>query len=177
MSKLLRSKFAGLLTITAGVLLGVLPIPASAGAATVGAGKSTTSALAGNHIQKSASNLCLVARAGPGERPVEQTPCADFSDQGWGFRGYTRNGETVYQIVNLDREKCIVTRTNAESPAVVSVCADQFDDQLWRAIAQSNGSYQFKNFNSNLCLVARGTSQAAQTTCAGFTDQRWFLTV
>lgn len=140
--------------------------PAPAGPLTV---------LAGVHLHKEASNQCLVARVGAGERPVQQTPCAGFSDQDWDFFAVFKNGEWVNQIHNIDRNLCLVTRGVVETPAVVTTCNTAFDDQLWRAFFFTDGTYRFQNVNSGLCLVARNTAQATQTTCAGFTDQFWFL--
>ncbi|HEX6356367.1 RICIN domain-containing protein [Actinophytocola sp.] len=160
------------------LLLSAILLLGGAGAVTASADaapESPVTALAGVHLHKEASNQCLVARVGPGERPVEQTPCAGFSDQDWDFFQVTHNGEVVNQIHNIDRNLCLVTRGTGETPAVVTTCNGGFADQLWRAFLFSDGTWRFQNVNSGLCLVARGTSQATQTTCAGFTDQFWFL--
>jgi hypothetical protein len=37
------------------------------------------------------------------------------------------------------------------------------------------GGFHFLNLNSGLCPVARGTSQAVQSTCGAFSDQVWLL--
>jgi hypothetical protein len=159
-------------------LLSFMLVIGGVGLSTVSAEAASTgplTVLAGVHLHKTASNLCLVARAGTGERPVQQTPCAGFSDQDWDFFGVVRNGEVVNQIHNIDRNLCLVTRGTGETPAVVTTCNSQFADQLWRAFQFSDGSWRFQNVNSSLCLVARSTSQATQTTCAGFSDQFWLL--
>jgi hypothetical protein len=144
-------------------------------ASAVAAPTSSAVAFVGVHLHKTASNECLVARIGPGERPVDQTPCAGFSDQGWAFDAVFRNGEWVNEIRNVDRNLCLVTRGTVETPAVVSTCDAQFADQLWRAFSFSNGTWRFQNVDSRLCLVARNTSPATQTTCADFSDQFWLL--
>jgi hypothetical protein len=131
--------------------------------------------LAGFRLHKEASNLCLVARVGPGERPVEQAQCANFSDQNWTFDRVFKHGEWLNQIRNLDRNMCLVTRGNGETPAVVAACNSAFDDQLWRSTPFVGEVFRIQNRNSGLCLVARGTSQATQTTCSNFTDQFWYL--
>jgi hypothetical protein len=135
----------------------------------------TASELAGRgfHIHKTQSTNCLVARAGSGERPVQQTACGDFTDQDWDFP----DAGDFFQIRNLDRNQCIVTRgSNIESNAVTTTCDTQFADQLWLAfLDMSTGAFEFQNANSKECLAARGNLQAIQTTCANFSDQRWLL--
>jgi hypothetical protein len=129
----------------------------------------------GFHIQKSQSTNCLVARVGSGERPVQQTACGDFTDQDWDFP--SNDNSSFFQIRNLDRNQCIVTRgSNIESNAVTTTCNTQFADQLWLAfLDMSTGLFEFVNANSGECLAARANSQAIQTTCANFSDQRWLL--
>lgn len=129
---------------------------------------------ASNHIHKSQSPFCLVAQSGPGERPVLQTQCASFSDQNWDFR--TQDG-VHWQIHNIDRNQCLVTRgTNTESKAVTTTCSFAFIDQLWLVSFNSaTGLFAFQNENSEECLAARNTSQAIQTTCGNFSDQKWKL--
>jgi hypothetical protein len=160
------------------ILLSVMLLLGGAGAVTASAepvSNPPLTALAGFHLHKEASNWCLVARAGAGERPVEQTPCASFSDQDWTFDRVFKYGQWFNQIRNIDRGMCLVTRGDWETPAVVTTCNEAFDDQLWRATPYVGEVFQFKNVNSGLCLVARGASQATQTTCANFTDQFWYL--
>lgn len=151
-------------------------VPAkSAAAARLGGAPVVPAAFAGTHLKKAQSNLCLVARLGPGERPVEQTVCGDLSDQGWDFIYVTYQGVVYNQIHNLDRNLCIVTRGGGESRAVVTGCA-LFADQLWSASWDSKWQgYRFQNANSHLCLVARGTSPAVQSICGDFSDQVWQL--
>jgi ricin-type beta-trefoil lectin protein len=156
------------------LLMSVVLLLGGVGVATANADTPVT-ALAGAHLHKQDTNLCLVARVGPGERPVEQTPCGGFSDQNWDIRPVLHNGELVGQIHNLDRDMCIVTRGFGETPAVVTACNSAFADQLWRGIHFTDNTWRYVNVNSGLCLVARGTSQATQTACNGFTDQFWFL--
>jgi hypothetical protein len=139
-----------------------------------------TATIAGSHVRKAQSNSCLVARIGSGERPVQQSACADFSDQGWDFFTGFRNGVAVNQIHNIDRNQCIVTRGGGETVAVTTGCDlrpfDQvFADQLWIAVWDDSfgGGVHFVNFNSGNCLVARGTSQAVQSICGHFSDQVW----
>jgi hypothetical protein len=131
--------------------------------------------LAGVHLHKLGSNSCLVARVGAGDRPVQQTPCAGFSDQNWGFIQWVRDGVYVNQIYNLDRNLCIVARGAVETPAVATTCNAGFADQLWWAYEYPNGSWRFQNVNSGGCLVARNNSQATHTVCAQFSDQFWWL--
>jgi hypothetical protein len=158
------------------ILLSVMLVLAGIGfSAAPASAEAPVTVLAGVHLHKTASNQCLVARFGTGERPVEQTPCAGFSDQDWDFIIVNHQGQLVNQIHNIDRNLCLVTRGAGETPAVVTTCNAGFADQLWRATRFTDGSYRFQNVNSGLCLVARGTSQATQTTCAGFSDQFWFL--
>jgi hypothetical protein len=110
----------------------------------------------GSHIHKTESENCLVARAGAGERPVEQTPCKDkFTDQDW-------------ELIDIDRAGCIVARgMGAEARAVTTTCKydRRFPDQLWFAWSDGSGIVQFENVNSHLCLAARSNSPAIQTHC------------
>lgn len=128
----------------------------------------------GFHIHKSQSANCLVSRSGAGERPVQQTPCAGFSDQDWDFP--TRDNVN-FQIHNLDRNQCIVTRgRNVESLAVTTTCDTRFNDQLWRILVDDGtGALKFVNVNSGRCLAARSNSQAVQVNCGNFSDQKWFV--
>ena len=170
------------------IAIGASPGAASASGSTVratstagshaapGKGSGVRAAIAGWHMRKAASNNCLVARIGPGERAVEQSGCAEFSDQGWSFDYPFAPDATFLQIRNLDRNLCIVTRGNGESRAVVSNCNAGFADQLWRwSWDDMFGGYRFQNANSSLCLVARGNSPAVQSTCGEFSDQVWQL--
>lgn len=168
-----------LLTAVAIALLGITSVQlggasgASAAEAVPAPGQATRPrlAIAGWHIQKAQSNLCLVARSGSGERPVEQSDCAEYSDQGWSF-DYI--GSTTFQIRNLDRNLCLVTRGSGESRAVVSSCNAGYPDQVWTFYGDDTyGGYHFVNTNSRLCLAARGTSRALQTTCGPYPDQVW----
>jgi endonuclease/exonuclease/phosphatase family metal-dependent hydrolase len=126
------------------------------------------------------SQMCLVARAGAGERPVVQVPCADFSDQAWLLR-YLEGAagpEGPVQVINRDRRLCLVTRGTHESEAVVTVCDAGFPDQVWDTVRDPNtGYYQLKNRNSGLCLVVRTANpetRAIQSTCgAQWADQLW----
>jgi hypothetical protein len=146
-------------------------VPASAGEP----GVAPAALIPGWHMRKAASSLCLVARSGPGERTVEQSGCAEFTDQGWSFE-YPFGGATPLQIRNIDRNLCIVTRGSGESRAVVSTCNAGFRDQLWDWTWDSTwNGYHFVNLNSNLCLVARGTSPAVQSVCGNYSDQVWQL--
>jgi hypothetical protein len=131
-------------------------------------------------IKVLSSNMCLVARAGAGERPVVQVPCAGFSDQVWSI-DYLWGGsgpEGLAQLRNRDRGLCLVARGSGESAAVVTTCNTGWFDQLWFIARDSNtGYYQFKNQTSKLCLVVRGGSaetQAVQSTCGTqWADQLW----
>jgi hypothetical protein len=148
-------------------------IPVIPGAAPARSGDPVAQlAITGTHLRKAQSNLCLVARIGSGERPVQQTVCSDFSDQGWLFFG---DGNVV-QIFNVDRGQCIVTRGTGESKAVTTTCNASFADQLWiPAFDTAFGGFHFVNLHSGLCLVARGSSQAVQSICGNFSDQVWLL--
>jgi hypothetical protein len=169
-------------TALAIALLGIMSVQlggasgASAAEAAVPApGQATEprSAIAGWHVRKAQSNLCLVARAGSGERPVEQSACAEYSDQGWVF-DYPFGGSTPFQLRNLDRNLCVVTRGSGESRAVVTTCNAGYADQLWTWYWDNTyGGYHFVNMNSGHCLVARGTSPAVQSTCGPYSDQVW----
>jgi hypothetical protein len=142
--------------------------PAAATAAPVGPGNGI---LAGIQLRKDLTKLCLVARIGRGERPVQQTPCANFSDQDWTFDWVD---DYWFHIRNLDRNMCIVTRGTGETPAVVTACDSRYPDQLWTWVWAPNDSYTLANKNSKLCLVGRFESQATQTACnIDFSDQRW----
>lgn len=131
-------------------------------------------------IKVLSSNMCLVARAGWGERPVVQVPCAGFSDQVWIIQ-YLAGGngpEGLAQIKNRDRDLCLVTRGQGESLAVVSTCSVAWPDQIWNIVRDpGTGYYQFVNQNSNLCLVVRTSTsetQAVQSTCGRqWADQLW----
>ncbi|MEU0791760.1 hypothetical protein ABZ342_16960 [Amycolatopsis sp. NPDC005961] len=56
------------------------------------------------------------------------------------------------------------------------MCDADYADQLWDWWWDSTYSgYHFMNRISNLCLVARGTSPAIQSTCGNYSDQVWQL--
>lgn len=159
-------------------LLSVMLVVGSIGLSAASAEATPTSTLtasAGVHMHKTNSNLCLVARIGSGERPVEQTVCGGYSDQDWDFIYVYKNKEWVNHIRNIDRNLCIVTRGYVETPAVVTGCDAQYDDQLWRAFDIPGRGLRFQNVNSGLCLVARFEDQATQTACGDFPDQFWLL--
>jgi len=125
--------------------------------------------------------MCLVALSGPGEPPVVQVPCASYSDQDWIIRylpGYAGPAGRA-QIINRDRNLCLVTRQlGVESKAIVSTCDQSYADQIWDIIRDANtGYYQLRNKNSQLCLVVRTNTvetQALQSTCGTqWADQLW----
>jgi hypothetical protein len=152
------------------VLGGVAGAPAAA--ATDGA------RIPGQHLEKSGTNLCLVAFAGPGERPVEQTPCGEYTNQGWYLFFPWAPNMTYFQIRHMSSGKCVVARGTGESKAVTTTCDETFDsvwvDQLWYEVGEARwGGSRFHNVNSGLCLAGRGTAQAIQTTCGDWRDQVW----
>src|SRR5688572_8711428 len=97
------------------------------------------------------SGMCLVARAGWGERPVVQVPCQNFSDQDWVLEyigSFGADYEGQVRIRNRDRGLCLVTRGSGESKAVVTTCG-YYPDQLWWVLRDRNtGYYSLRNSNS-----------------------------
>jgi hypothetical protein len=131
-----------------------------------------TAATGGRHMQKAQSTNCLIASAGPGERPVGQTSCVPSVDQEWEF--VFPFDDDRLQIRNPARNQCIVTRGTTESKAVTTTCNSAFADQLWTSEWDVDFvGTKFRNVNSGLCLVARTNAQAVQTGCAAFSDQVW----
>ena len=130
------------------------------------------------------SGMCLVARAGWGERPVVQVPCQNYSDQDWvlEYLGVIGDGvEGQVRIRNVDRNLCLVTRGSGESKAVATTCG-YFADQLWWVLRDPlTGYYSLMNSNSvsgtPMCLVVRTANpetQAVQSPCnRRYADQLW----
>ncbi len=116
------------------------------------------------------SGLCLVARAGWGERPVVQVPCQNYSDQDWVLEYLGQFGahfEGQARIRNRDRDLCLIVRGSGESRAVVGSCG-WWADQLWWLYRDPNtGYYQLRNSNTPdhapMCLAVRNTYAETQT--------------
>ena len=137
------------------------------------------------HLQNANSGLCLVSRAGSGERPALQTTC-DFTvgqywaDQYWEIRGA---GDGGWSIHNLALGLCLVGR-GGESTVVATTCdwkvGQSWADQHWILWSTSVG-YRFENVATGLCLVTRGSgeSRAVVSTCdykvgQYWADQHWY---
>jgi hypothetical protein len=159
-----------------------LTLGGTSAAAAPGTGFANTPAapaFAGWHLRKTETNLCLVAQAGSGERPVLQTTCANFADQGWFIEqqgSYVRIRSSF-----LPGNPCLTVR-NSGVGAVAAACtglADQdWEEHVFVGLPfphdKNANRYISRRFASqNACLIAQGGNQATLGQCGIFSDQFW----
>jgi hypothetical protein len=132
-------------------------------------------------IKNQNSKQCLLVRGSAPDARAVQTPCANFNDQIWKFRGpYMANETEYWMIANANSGQCLVARGNApDSPVVQAPCNEGYVDQFWTHPRRAVNNYfeQMRNYNSGLCLVVRTTTvgaPAVQTNCSPtYSDSKW----
>ncbi|ROP28195.1 RICIN domain-containing protein [Couchioplanes caeruleus] len=146
--------------------------------------RAQASAFAGIQLRNANSNLCLVSRAGSGERPVVQSTCANpptyWADQYWEYIYPDRlNNPGYVRVRNVALGLCLTARGAAETAAVTTTCGSgwAWPDQIWRLtyVPRWNAD-RIQNLSSGNCLAARGSGEslAVVTTCNdGWIDQHW----
>ncbi|MEU9407518.1 RICIN domain-containing protein [Streptomyces sp. NPDC048281] len=147
-------------------------------------------------IKNLATRMCAdVPGYGVGKQdgPVEQYYCDETSsdNQLWNLKVSDKNagpgGATLFVINNAKDGLCFdIPWYGSVAPGtkVTEYPCDKTsaDNQRWYLVPQSGGTYQFRNFDANLCLgVKDGTSARAAAyldveKCTSATTQRWSIT-